>query len=212
MFLTFILVEANVYPGFGFTGGIDGSKINRNSDNPFLPNGNLKNEAALPPTDLSFEELDPNYLANQNDRALDSPDNMISRGNFLSTPVPDNVREKIMEKADNNDSLPFDYTKGFVNNPNDRGMTQSSNNLISVANDVGVAHESNKPKQPQALIVDPEDPRNNAIVDVPPDGNYYPFGNPYIVVESDEPIKMKNKNDKPDSFGDLEDNAEDYSF
>jgi hypothetical protein len=183
--------SADTYPGFGFTGGADGSKINKARANPFLPNGRLKEDSLIPYARESFEELDPNYIANRGSNT--NPDNLISRSNLHTKPTPDSVHERLLEKNDHTDASPFDFTKGFVSGLNDHGLTESGDNLNAASELLGTSQEFDPPKIGQALIMDPNDPTANAIVDLPRKNNYYPWNNPYNVVESEEPIKLKKK-------------------
>lgn len=188
----------NNYPGFGFTGGLPGSKINNNALNPILPNGNIKEEFILPTVYTSFEQLDPGYIANK----VGNDDSMISRENFLVTPTPDPIREKMLAKSDNNESMPFDYTQGFIPAPNDTGMTYSSENLAKSQRAPIFKQGYSEPDQAQALIMDPLNPNNNVIVDLPPGSDYYPANNPYVIVKTDGPIRLRK--DKERSRHDLE--------
>ncbi|KAM0688127.1 hypothetical protein COBT_000617 [Conglomerata obtusa] len=181
----------DTYVGFGFTGGINKSKINNLKKSIFLPNGELKNSALMKRVDVGFEELDPNYIARSRGVECATGDNMISRASFLTRPIPDSIKEKILRKNDERDALPFDYTQGFVSGPNDHGMTLSSENLIFNAGRFNLSRSFSTEKQPQALVMDPKNPRTNFIVDVPAGNNYYPWNNPYIIVSSDGPIKTK---------------------
>lgn len=179
----------NRYAGFGFTGGLPGSKINNNALNPIFPNGRIKDSHIWPEIATSFEQLDPGYIANK----VNNNDSMISRENFLTVPVPDPIREKILAKSDSNESLPFDYTQGFIPAPNDTGMTYSSENLAKSQRAPVFKQGYTEPKQAQALVMDPFDPTNNVIVDLPPGSDYYPANNPYVIVKSDGPIKLRKR-------------------
>ncbi|KAM0677894.1 hypothetical protein BDAP_001573 [Binucleata daphniae] len=183
------------YPGFGFTGGTGKSKIADADVNPFLPNGDVKDNVLQPRLNLNYDELDPNYVARKDITDAFKNDNMISRGNFLTRPVPDSVKEKILEKSDDRDAMPFDFTQGFVSGPNDYMGTQSAENLMAMSEALGLKESFSKPKQPQALIMDVANPKNNAIVDMPAGSNYYPWNNPYLIVQSDSPIKTKKKDE-----------------
>lgn len=189
----YLCVEA--YPGFGFTGGTGKSKIAENLVNPFLPNGDVKDSVLQPKFDYNYDELDPNYVARPGNSDGIVNDNMISRGNFLTRPVPDSVKEKILQKSDDRDSMPFDFTQGFLPGPNDHMGTQSAENLMAMSEALGIKDSFSQPKQPQALIMDPKNPKNNLIIDVPPGSDYYPWNNPYIIVQSGGPIKTKKKKD-----------------
>ncbi|KAM0675617.1 hypothetical protein GVAV_000985 [Gurleya vavrai] len=196
LILTVFCIDS--YVGFGFTGGSGKSKIKKNEDSKFLPNGELKNSALLTKINKGFEELDPNYIARAGAFDQLSNDSMISRASFLTRPVPDAVKEKILKKNDERDAVPFDYTQGFVPGPNDHEMTQSSENLIATAKKLGLSFSNDKKPKAQALVMDPDDPTKNMIIDMPAGSNYYPWNNPYVIVSSDGPIKMKEKDEDKD--------------
>lgn len=178
------------YPTFGFTGGLPGSKINNAVINPLLNNVRNGYNNVLPPVNTSFEQLDPGFIANK----VFHNDNMISRENFLITPTPDPIREKILAKSDHNESMTFDFTQGFIPALNDSGLMYSSDFLAKSHLAPMYKQSYSQPKEAQALVMDPSDPTNNIIVDLPPGSDYYPANNPYVIVKTSGPIKLKKQN------------------
>ncbi|EJW04940.1 hypothetical protein EDEG_00933 [Edhazardia aedis USNM 41457] len=187
---TFIKAQ-KPYQGFGFTGGVDGSKIAKQSKSPTYANGEIKKESLLKPINTSFEELDASFIAKKNEPR--GKDNLISRLNLVEKPVPDNIHERMLAKTDHTGAIPYDFTKGFVSEPHDSGMTQSSLNILDTIETQKISTELTAPKQSQALVINPANPRLNNIIDLPKSTSYYPWNNPYMSVTSEVPIKLRKR-------------------
>lgn len=176
------------FPGLGFAGG----ESIKGALNAGLVNQALASKRKLPaalPYDPNAIALDPLYQIKRQGR-----DNLISRSNLLTTPVPDATKEKILSRSDNYETVPYDTTRGFINPPREYEKEPVFDPIIRPAKHKIAEPIIHKPKLGgQALVLDPFDPTRNTIVDLPLDPRFYPANNPYIMVSPDQPFKLKKK-------------------
>lgn len=160
-------------PKYGYTGGQKASNLqDRLRSHIPLPEIARQDEVQMLNT-LMAEEIDPNYLRKSRDG-----DNMISRGSFLTTPVPEKIREKMMDKSDNYEMIPFDTTQGFIETPDDLSVTLAHPFVNDSIRQAGFT----KPEQLDGYILEPSNPLLDCIEKIPEKfANYYPANNPYIV-------------------------------